>query len=288
MSPNSGDNISVKAITHLLKGARNITHLSLTDVSAFKQPEFHRWTQPVPAVSFNLGKQASLRLKLRNQNTQNYSSGQRAAFCVFTRDGVIKLRKWLMAKEDQRSPITWRDSTVDQRTTSESLSHYHSRQRAAAMAWLGSPPTEREPRAPLAEMMAATSSISDYGLTLGPNPVTLDEEPVASRNTVPFHRHRHPPSIERPTPLNARTPQGRIPSLGSAANWQNSTPTFGQAGTLSTLPGNHQRLARAIPPGTRNITQARPSHLDSMLEDVQQRRASDTHPVDTTDMPEAP
>ena len=46
-----GDNISVKAITHLLKGAKNVTHLSLTDVTAFKHPEFQRWTQPVPTVS---------------------------------------------------------------------------------------------------------------------------------------------------------------------------------------------------------------------------------------------
>lgn len=190
----------------------------------------------------------------------------------------------MIAKEDQQAP-TWRDSTIDQRATPESLSHYHSRQRAAAMAWLGSPPTEREPRAPLAEMMAATSSTSDFGLALGPNPVVLDEEPVASRNSVPFHRQRQPPSTDRSTPLHARTAQGRIPGL-EYSGWQLEVVLPETSST--TRNSSTRRNPRFLPPGTRSVAQARSDHLDNMLEDVQQRRTSNGRRASTRDAPAGP
>ena len=203
---------------------------------------------------------------------------------------MIKLRKWLIAKEGQRTSPAWRDSSHENLTTPESLREYHIRQRAAALAWLGSPATEREPRAPLAEMMASTSIALDYSMTLGPATVSLDDEPVASRHTASFHRHRQPSTLNRPTPLHARTPQGRIPSLDTSS-WRSEAESGPGSQPLQPTPSNPlstivfpshpptQTAARAPDSSlTRRagppLGQTRSEHLDGLLEDVQRRRSS--------------
>lgn len=48
------ENISVKAIAHLLNKLPRLTHLSLTGVTAFKKPEYQQFCRPAPEVSHPL------------------------------------------------------------------------------------------------------------------------------------------------------------------------------------------------------------------------------------------
>jgi len=211
----------------------------------------------------------------------------------------MKLRKWLIAKEEQQTSISWRDMAHENATGPESLRDIHIRQRAAALAWLGAPPTEREPRAPLAEMMASTSIASEYSITLGPTTVNLDDEPVASRHTASSHRHRPSSTLNRPNPLHVRTPQGRIPSLDTSS-WRSEAESGQRSQPPQPTPSNPlstivfpahpptQTAARAptssLPrQNGSNIGQTRSEHLDGLLEDVQRRRSSPN-----TDIPPTP
>jgi hypothetical protein len=196
----------------------------------------------------------------------------------------------LLSKEEQRSPPAWRSSKTDNVPTSDPLQQYHSRQRAAAMAWLETPPTQRERSTPLAEILAVSSSAPSYGLILGPPSVSLDEEPIASRHMTPFHRPRQPNGFNRPTPLYARTPQGRIPSLDTSS-WRSDEEDAATVRPDQPTPSNPlatlefpshpptQTAGRSsghtLPRRTgRTVAQARSDHLDDMLEDVQRRRHS--------------
>lgn len=76
------DKLSVKAITHLLREIPHITHLSLTGVTAFRQPEYQRFCRPAP---------------------KEFNSHQRAAFCVFSGKSVSDLRTYLISKEASQS-----------------------------------------------------------------------------------------------------------------------------------------------------------------------------------------
>ncbi|KAJ9101185.1 hypothetical protein QFC21_003404 [Naganishia friedmannii] len=72
------DNLSVGAITHLLKHIPKITHLSLTGVSAFRDRRYQTFCRSPPA---------------------EFNAHQRAAFCVFSGKGVSDLRESLLKKE---------------------------------------------------------------------------------------------------------------------------------------------------------------------------------------------
>jgi F-box and leucine-rich repeat protein GRR1 len=45
------DNISVRAVMYLLNHLMNLSHLSLTGVKAFKNPELQRFRKEIPPVS---------------------------------------------------------------------------------------------------------------------------------------------------------------------------------------------------------------------------------------------
>ncbi|KIK04673.1 hypothetical protein K443DRAFT_130668 [Laccaria amethystina LaAM-08-1] len=68
------DQISVMAVHFLLQKLHKLTHLSLTGVPAFRQPELQRFCRDAP---------------------RDFNSAQRLAFCVFSGKGVSQLRAYL-------------------------------------------------------------------------------------------------------------------------------------------------------------------------------------------------
>ncbi|TFY74638.1 hypothetical protein EWM64_g9378, partial [Hericium alpestre] len=69
------DQISVMAIHFLLQKLQKLNHLSLTGIPAFRRPELQQFCREPPA---------------------EFNSTQRQAFCVYSGDGVEKLRRYLM------------------------------------------------------------------------------------------------------------------------------------------------------------------------------------------------
>ncbi|KAG4305421.1 hypothetical protein PORY_000977 [Pneumocystis oryctolagi] len=69
-------NLTLHAILELLNTCKKLTHLSLTGVSQFLQPEFTQFCRPSP-------------------REEDFSPHQQAVFCVFSGSGVIKLRNHL-------------------------------------------------------------------------------------------------------------------------------------------------------------------------------------------------
>ncbi|KTW31503.1 hypothetical protein T552_00145 [Pneumocystis carinii B80] len=67
-------NLTLHAILELLNTCKRLTHLSLTGVSQFLQPEFTQFCRPSP---------------------KDFNPHQQAVFCVFSGSGVIKLRNHL-------------------------------------------------------------------------------------------------------------------------------------------------------------------------------------------------
>ncbi|KAG0171751.1 SCF ubiquitin ligase complex subunit [Apophysomyces sp. BC1015] len=66
--------LSLRAITQLLNFCHRLTHLSLTQVTAFLRPDIQQFCRPAP---------------------KDFSQQQRNVFCVFSDDGVHELRKYL-------------------------------------------------------------------------------------------------------------------------------------------------------------------------------------------------
>ncbi|KAF5390599.1 hypothetical protein D9757_002639 [Collybiopsis confluens] len=83
------DQISVMAIHFLLQKLHKLTHLSLTGVTAFRQPELQRFCRAAPA---------------------DFNSAQQSAFCVFSGGGVLQLRAYLTETFDR---ITEQNGTDD-------------------------------------------------------------------------------------------------------------------------------------------------------------------------------
>lgn len=68
------DQISVMAIHFLLQKLHKLTHLSLTGIPSFRKPELQQFCRPPP---------------------QEFNLSQRTAFCVYSGNGVSKLRAFL-------------------------------------------------------------------------------------------------------------------------------------------------------------------------------------------------
>ncbi|KAJ3778945.1 RNI-like protein [Lentinula raphanica] len=83
------DQISVLAIHFLLQKLHKLTHLSLTGVTAFRQPELQRFCRTAPP---------------------DYNSAQQNTFCVFSGAGVAQLRAYLTETFDR---ITEQNGTDD-------------------------------------------------------------------------------------------------------------------------------------------------------------------------------
>lgn len=90
------DNLSVQAITHLLKHIPGITHLSLTGVSAFRDRQYQAFCRAPPAVSHSTTSMACAEIR---QLSQEFNAHQRMAFCVFSGKGVSDLRECLLRQE---------------------------------------------------------------------------------------------------------------------------------------------------------------------------------------------
>lgn len=69
------DQITVMAIHFLLDKLHKLTHLSLTGIPAFRQPELQQFCRPPPS---------------------DFNTSQRTAFCVYSGKGVSELRAYLM------------------------------------------------------------------------------------------------------------------------------------------------------------------------------------------------
>ncbi|KAJ3502493.1 hypothetical protein NMY22_g18564 [Coprinellus aureogranulatus] len=83
------DQISVMAVHFLLLKLHKLTHLSLTGVPAFRQPELQRFCREAP---------------------RDFSSAQRLSFCVFSGKGIAQLRAYLTELFDR---ITEQNGTDD-------------------------------------------------------------------------------------------------------------------------------------------------------------------------------
>lgn len=68
------ENISIEAIHYLLQRLRNLTHLSLTGVPAFRREDLQKFCRQPP---------------------KDFNHHQRSAFCVYSGNGVRELRNYL-------------------------------------------------------------------------------------------------------------------------------------------------------------------------------------------------
>ncbi|KAG5648911.1 hypothetical protein DXG03_000260 [Asterophora parasitica] len=84
------DQISVLAVHFLLQKLDKLTHLSLTGVPAFRQPELQQFCRPPP---------------------KDFNSTQQSAFCVYSGKGVSQLRSFLSALFDHITDLNGTDDT---------------------------------------------------------------------------------------------------------------------------------------------------------------------------------
>ncbi|KAF5359050.1 hypothetical protein D9758_004753 [Tetrapyrgos nigripes] len=84
------DQITVMAIHFLLQKLHKLTHLSLTGVTAFRQPELQRFCREPP---------------------QDFNSVQQASFCVYSGKGVSQLRAYLTELFDRITEMNGTDDT---------------------------------------------------------------------------------------------------------------------------------------------------------------------------------
>ncbi|KAK0206346.1 hypothetical protein DFS33DRAFT_1314054 [Desarmillaria ectypa] len=84
------DQISVMAIHFLLQKLHKLTHLSLTGVPAFRQPELQAFCRDPPS---------------------DFNSNQQSAFCVFSGKGVSQLRAFLTELFDRITEMNGTDDT---------------------------------------------------------------------------------------------------------------------------------------------------------------------------------
>ncbi|KAF5387725.1 hypothetical protein D9615_000551 [Tricholomella constricta] len=84
------DQISVLAIHFLLQKLDKLTHLSLTGVPAFRQPELQQFCREPP---------------------KDFNSTQQSAFCVYSGKGVSQLRSFLSALFDHITDMNGTDDT---------------------------------------------------------------------------------------------------------------------------------------------------------------------------------
>ncbi|KAK7060476.1 SCF ubiquitin ligase complex subunit [Paramarasmius palmivorus] len=84
------DQISVMAIHFLLQKLHKLTHLSLTGVPAFRQPELQRFCREPPS---------------------DFSTTQQSAFCVYSGKGVSQLRAFLTELFDRITEMNGTDDT---------------------------------------------------------------------------------------------------------------------------------------------------------------------------------
>ncbi|KAJ7498740.1 hypothetical protein FB451DRAFT_1334373 [Mycena latifolia] len=87
------DQISVMAVHFLLQKLHKLTHLSLTGVPAFRQPELQRFCREPPS---------------------EFSSTQQMAFCVYSGKGVSQLRAFLTELFDHLTEMNGTDDTEDE------------------------------------------------------------------------------------------------------------------------------------------------------------------------------
>ncbi|KAJ7129482.1 hypothetical protein C8R44DRAFT_829975 [Mycena epipterygia] len=87
------DQISVMAVHFLLQKLHKLTHLSLTGVPAFRQPELQRFCREPP---------------------NEFSSTQQLAFCVYSGRGVSQLRAFLTELFDHLTEMNGTDDTEDE------------------------------------------------------------------------------------------------------------------------------------------------------------------------------
>ncbi|KAM6496002.1 hypothetical protein JOM56_008708 [Amanita muscaria] len=84
------DQISVMAIHFLLQKLHKLTHLSLTGIPAFRQPELQQFCRDPP---------------------REFSAMQQSSFCVFSGKGVLQLRAFLTELFDHMTEMNGTDDT---------------------------------------------------------------------------------------------------------------------------------------------------------------------------------
>lgn len=86
------ERISVQAIHRLLQSLTKLTHLSLTDVNAFKRKDLRAFCRPAPS---------------------NFNETQRAQFCVYSGSGIENLRQYLAKKLSDFTMLPDADDEAD-------------------------------------------------------------------------------------------------------------------------------------------------------------------------------
>jgi len=145
------DQISVMAIHFLLLKLHKLTHLSLTGVPAFRQPELQRFCRDAP---------------------KDFNSAQRLAFCVFSGKGVSQLRTYLTELFDR---ITENNNTDDTEYEEDDFDGegYH------------------EDDTPEPEMYTEAEGLPRQHILFNPNVTTSRGFHAGSSHASPSHAGRH-------------------------------------------------------------------------------------------------
>jgi F-box and leucine-rich repeat protein GRR1 len=102
------DQISVMAIHFLLQKLHKLTHLSLTGVPAFRQPELQQFCREPPRVRVVSTSSSPTNL---NGGLQEFNSTQQLSFCVYSGKGVSQLRAFLTELFDHITELNGTDDT---------------------------------------------------------------------------------------------------------------------------------------------------------------------------------
>ena len=101
------DQISVMAIHFLLQKLHKLTHLSLTGVPAFRQPELQQFCREPPRVRVI----PTIVVRSLIRWLQEFNSTQQLSFCVYSGKGVSQLRAFLTELFDHITELNGTDDT---------------------------------------------------------------------------------------------------------------------------------------------------------------------------------
>ncbi|KAJ7638988.1 hypothetical protein FB45DRAFT_739383 [Roridomyces roridus] len=164
------DQISVMAVHFLLQKLHKLTHLSLTGVPAFRQPELQRFCREPP---------------------NEFSSTQQMAFCVYSGKGVSQLRAFLTELFDHLTEMNGTDDTEDEEDEID------------AEAYGEEDTPEPDPEEPEEEDEFGSRRmflhLQQLASARGQRPITLPTNPPPP---LPVHQ---PPMFQRQQPIRAAT-----------------------------------------------------------------------------------
>ncbi|WWC85522.1 uncharacterized protein L201_000386 [Kwoniella dendrophila CBS 6074] len=227
------DNLSIRAISHMLNRLPHIKHLSLTGVSSFKKRELQQYCRAPP---------------------ENFNEHQRAAFCVFSGHKVDELRRYLnevyMISSIESDSTSTRRNSGSSSTSSITIPGTSSSPPAFLL------PDQNHPCHPNSSWQPSTSNGNNYIQINGPNPseVAVNNGYVYRRGSAPALRN-HGISLGGDNSIQNVSVPG-LPSMAFAS----PTPNF--LTPSETLPSRSNRTSLSHDIGSAVIpSRIRRSHI---------------------------